>query len=439
MKRFLEFLLVALTLPVWLTVSLCVALLIACTMGFPVIFRQERAGKGGRPFRLMKFRTMRSGEGTDAERTTRVGRILRATSLDELPQLFHVLSGRMSLVGPRPLPVRYLPRYSAEQARRHEVRPGITGWAQVNGRNAISWERKFAYDVWYVDHRSLALDIRILWRTIFKTAARTGINATATETMGEFLPDGAPQGIGNYLAIACAALGAAAFAYPFEVPKELVAEWVTPDRVIDEEADDWRPVFESTFRPLVAECKTPTEAVQKINSVIWDKLDVHYSTQRDKANQSPFHSMRIHKASCTGMAIIQVCAYRSVGIPARLVGCNWTTLPGNHSWPEFWDGGWHHFGDGDPSPIDKSWVDAFAAEADASSPQTRIYASRATPNSERTRFWRTWAWPQGWSDVWADDVTETYRKYKKTGTSAADVPRDTNYVHPTRRPLQSMP
>lgn len=186
MKRFWETFLVLLTLPLWLTVSLLVALIIACTMGRPVIFRQERAGRGGKAFRFMKFRTMRDGPGTDAERTTRTGRFLRATSLDELPQLFHVLAGTMSLVGPRPLPTKYLPRYSPEQARRHEVRPGITGWAQINGRNAISWERKFELDVWYVDHQSFLLDLRILWRTVFRTAACADINASATETMEEF-------------------------------------------------------------------------------------------------------------------------------------------------------------------------------------------------------------------------------------------------------------
>lgn len=185
-KRLFEVLLVLVTLPIWLTISLLVAAAIICTMGRPVLFRQERAGCGGRPFLFLKFRTMRDGEGTDAERTTRLGRILRKTSLDELPQLWHVLSGKMSLVGPRPLPTRYLPRYSPEQARRHEVRPGITGWAQINGRNAISWERKFELDVWYVDHASLALDLRILWRTVFRTAACADINASESETMEEF-------------------------------------------------------------------------------------------------------------------------------------------------------------------------------------------------------------------------------------------------------------
>lgn len=212
--------------------------------------------------------------------------------------------------------------------------------------------------------------------------------------------------------------------------EELRRNWIDADAVIDEERDDWRPFFRAKFRPLVRGCKTPIEAVQKINSVIWDLLDVHYSVERDKANQSPFHSMRIHKASCTGMAILQICAYRAVGIPARLVGCNWTTIRGNHSWVEFYaDGDWHFFGDGDPSPIDESWIAPYAAAADARHPATRIYASRATPNADKTRFWITWAWPQGYSDVWADDVTERYRKFadgKKAQTADA-IPEDTNY------------
>lgn len=143
-------------------------------MGAPIFFVQERAGKDGRTFRLLKLRTMReaydaSGEPLpDAERITRVGWTLRKLSLDELPQLWNVLKGDMSLVGPRPLPVRYLPRYTAEQARRHEVMPGLTGWAQVHGRSSVSWEAKFAYDVWYVEHASLALDLKILVMTVGK-------------------------------------------------------------------------------------------------------------------------------------------------------------------------------------------------------------------------------------------------------------------------------
>ena len=186
MKRIFEVLLVILTLPLWLTVLALVALATRIAMDGPVLFRQDRAGKDGKPFRLVKLRTMRDGPGTDAERTPKFGRFLRATSLDELPQLFQVLSGKMSLVGPRPLPVAYLPRYSPEQNRRHAVRPGITGWAQVNGRNALTWEEKFKLDVWYVDHRSLALDLKILFLTVFKTLARSGVNRSANETMPEF-------------------------------------------------------------------------------------------------------------------------------------------------------------------------------------------------------------------------------------------------------------
>ena len=186
MKRTVETLLVIVSAPVWVPVALAVAAAVALTMGRPVIFRQERAGLRARPFTMLKFRTMRDGKGTDRERLTRLGRLLRAASLDELPQLLHVVTGKMSLVGPRPLPTRYLPRYSKEQARRHEVRPGITGWAQVNGRNAISWRRKFELDVWYVDNRSLALDLKILWLTLAKVFRRSGIDSSDSETMPEF-------------------------------------------------------------------------------------------------------------------------------------------------------------------------------------------------------------------------------------------------------------
>ena len=174
-----------------------VAAAIRVTMGRPVCFRQERPGRGGRPFRIVKFRTMRDTEPgedpltSDAMRLTALGGWLRRTSLDELPTLWNVLSGDMSLVGPRPLLMRYLCRYSAEQARRHEVKPGLTGWAQVNGRNAISWEEKFQYDVWYVDHQSLSLDLRILARTVLKVLKREGISAEDHATMPEFMGAGA--------------------------------------------------------------------------------------------------------------------------------------------------------------------------------------------------------------------------------------------------------
>ena len=187
MKRLFDITLVVLSAPIWLPVSAPVAFAVWITMGFPVVFVQERAGKGGKVFRFLKFRSMRSGDGSDFERTTSIGRVLRLTSLDELPQLWHVLSGKMSLVGPRPLPANYLPSYSLEQLRRHEVLPGITGWAQVNGRNAISWDRKFALDVWYVDNRSLWLDIKIVLMTFAGIFRRKGINSSAEETMPEFL------------------------------------------------------------------------------------------------------------------------------------------------------------------------------------------------------------------------------------------------------------
>ncbi len=169
-----------------------VALLIAATMGRPVLFRQERPGLRGEPFRLAKFRTMtdlRDDSGDllpDGNRLTALGRFLRATSLDELPTLWNVVRGEMSLVGPRPLLMRYLERYSPEQARRHEVRPGITGWAQVNGRNELSWEEKFELDVWYVDHQSLGLDLAILAKTLRTVLRREGISARGQATAEEF-------------------------------------------------------------------------------------------------------------------------------------------------------------------------------------------------------------------------------------------------------------
>lgn len=196
MKRAFDVLCVLLAAPLWVPLALAAALAVACCLGRPVLFFQERAGKGGRPFRLMKFRTMLEGGGSDAERLTRFGRLLRATSLDELPQLLHVLSGRMSLVGPRPLPVRYLPRYSPTQARRHEVRPGITGLAQVRGRNSLSWDEKFALDVEYVETRSFALDLKILLLTVAKVLAHDGIAAEGEATMSEFTGPGTTAGKG---------------------------------------------------------------------------------------------------------------------------------------------------------------------------------------------------------------------------------------------------
>lgn len=186
MKRFVDFLLAAITFPLWSILVAAVAAVVLLVEGRPVFFRQLRAGKGGRGFTMYKFRTMREGEGSDAERMTVLGALLRRTSLDELPQLWNVLKGDMSFVGPRPLPVRYLSRYSPVQARRHEVRPGITGWAQVNGRNSLSWEEKFRYDVEYVDSRSFLMDLKIIAMTVSRVMCPSGISHEGEATMGEF-------------------------------------------------------------------------------------------------------------------------------------------------------------------------------------------------------------------------------------------------------------
>ncbi|MBM9531579.1 sugar transferase [Desulfoprunum benzoelyticum] len=170
----------------------CLALLVRVKLGAPILFSQTRPGRHGRPFTLYKFRTMTDGRNAsgnllpDAQRLTGFGRFLRSTSLDELPELINVLRGEMSLVGPRPLLMEYLPLYNSEQARRHEVRPGITGWAQVNGRNALSWEEKFKLDVWYIDNQSLWLDMKIIFLTVWKVFSRDGISAEGEATMPRF-------------------------------------------------------------------------------------------------------------------------------------------------------------------------------------------------------------------------------------------------------------
>ena len=186
MKRLFDILVVVAASPLWLPVVAAVAAAALLAQGRPVFFIDVRAGLGGRPFRLVKFRTMRAGGGSDAERLTAFGRFLRATSLDELPELWNVLKGEMSLVGPRPLPVRYLPRYTPEQNRRHEVLPGLTGWAQVHGRNSLDWDEKFRYDVDYVNGRSLWLDAKILLMTIWQVLCCRGISHAGEATMGEF-------------------------------------------------------------------------------------------------------------------------------------------------------------------------------------------------------------------------------------------------------------
>jgi lipopolysaccharide/colanic/teichoic acid biosynthesis glycosyltransferase len=192
-KRSFDMIVAAATLIVLSPVLAGVALAIRIRMGSPVLFRQQRPGLEGRPFELLKFRTMRTPPAgadalaTDAERLTPLGRFLRSSSLDELPELWNVLRGEMSLVGPRPLLMQYLDRYTTQQARRHLVRPGLTGWAQVNGRNALSWEEKFALDIWYVDNRSMALDLKILLMTVARVFRASGISAEGAATMPEFM------------------------------------------------------------------------------------------------------------------------------------------------------------------------------------------------------------------------------------------------------------
>jgi lipopolysaccharide/colanic/teichoic acid biosynthesis glycosyltransferase len=191
-KRIFDLLAASLLLVILSPLLLALTLIVAAAHGTPVLFRQQRPGYKGRPFTLYKFRTMTNRTGPDgsllpdSERLTRLGRFLRAASLDELPELVNVLRGEMSLVGPRPLLMAYLERYSAEQMRRHDMLPGITGWAQVNGRNALTWEQKFALDLWYVDHWSFWLDIKILWLTFWKTLKREGISQPGQATMEEF-------------------------------------------------------------------------------------------------------------------------------------------------------------------------------------------------------------------------------------------------------------
>lgn len=192
MKRLFDVVAAALALLVLALPLMFIAWQVRRKLGKPALFRQARPGLDGRPFLMIKFRTMTNARGVDgellpdAQRLTPFGRFLRASSLDELPELWNVLKGDMSLVGPRPLLMEYLPLYTKEQSRRHEVRPGITGWAQVNGRNALSWEEKFALDVWYVDRRSLMLDLRILWLTVRKVLLRDGISAVGDATMPRF-------------------------------------------------------------------------------------------------------------------------------------------------------------------------------------------------------------------------------------------------------------
>ncbi|MBO1926312.1 sugar transferase [Thiomicrorhabdus sp. 6S2-11] len=192
MKRLFDLFLILLSLPLLLPIFLIVAWLVRRKLGSPIFFTQVRPGKDAKPFKMIKFRTMTDERDENGEllsdeiRLTKFGKFLRSTSLDELPELWNVVKGEMSLVGPRPLLMEYVPLYSKEQYRRHEVRPGVSGWAQVNGRNAISWEEKFKLDVWYVDNRSLWLDIKIVYLTLKKVVVRDGISAEGEATMSKF-------------------------------------------------------------------------------------------------------------------------------------------------------------------------------------------------------------------------------------------------------------
>jgi len=191
-KRFFDIFFSLFFIVILSPILLIVCLLVRIKLGSPIFFRQKRPGLHGKVFTMFKFRSMidkKDAEGNllpDTDRLTRLGKFLRSTSIDELPELYNILKGDMSFVGPRPLLVKYLERYSPEQARRHEVKPGLTGWAQVNGRNAISWEEKFKLDVWYVDNWNLLLDTKILWMTIIKVFRREGISAEGEATMCEF-------------------------------------------------------------------------------------------------------------------------------------------------------------------------------------------------------------------------------------------------------------
>ena len=192
-KRVFDIIFALITMVLLSPVFLVVSIVIVISDGFPVFFTQVRPGKNGVPFKLHKFRSMKKAQdqkielSTDGERITKFGYFLRRTSVDELPELFSVLEGKMSIVGPRPLLMRYLERYSGEQARRHEVLPGITGWAQINGRNTISWEEKFRLDIWYVDHWTFCLDINIILQTVWKVIKGEGISQPGRATMDEFM------------------------------------------------------------------------------------------------------------------------------------------------------------------------------------------------------------------------------------------------------------
>ena len=193
---------------------------------------------------------------------------------------------------------------------------------------------------------------------------------------------------------------------PWKMPDSIFRNYVLPDTSVGEARDNWRPLFREKFLPLVKNCKTPTEAAEVLNREIWDILGVHYSPLRDKPDQSPFHSMRIGKASCTGLSILLIDACRAVGVPARFVGCRWKNKPGNHSWVEIWDNGeWKHLGAGDGGAANKTWFDVDAAQADPNDPRFAIYAACAEPTG--LTFWASWK-RNGATNIPALNVTERY-------------------------------
>ena len=247
------------------------------------------------------------------------------------------------------------------------------------------------------------------------SAAAAGADA-ATDALArdmDFLSRNAPPQYGevpaDFLTNNCLLAEAARATAPESYPDAIFLDYVLPYSVIREERDDWRSEFRERFAPLVAGSTNAYEAAVTLDRRIWDMIDVHYSTGRDKARQSPRHSMRIHMASCTGISIILIDACRALGIPARLVGCCWTTIPGNHSWVEVWSQErWRVLASGEKEREDDIWFLDYAEKADASRIDRRIYASRWSQSPEGTLFWRTWDFPRGVSDVPADDVTADY-------------------------------
>ncbi len=258
------------------------------------------------------------------------------------------------------------------------------------------------------------------------TAAWAAVYENALERDVAFVMRHAPEQDrpldGAFVTNNCLLAEAARLAAPEQYPDAIYLDYVLPYSVIREERDDWRGEFRERFAPFVAGCTNAYDAAVALDRSIWDEIGVHYNVKRDKARQSPRHSMRIGMASCTGISIILIDACRALGIPARLVGCNWTGRPGNHSWVEVWSqGGWHVLASGEKEREDSIWFLEYAENADSSRQDRRIYASRWSPSPEGTLFWQTWQHPQKVSDVPADDVTADYLP----GGRAARKPRQT--------------